>query len=354
MDTERLIRDALQLRAEQAPPEGNVLAALYRPKRSRKPLFLAITAATAAAAVAVVATTVGRPSAEAPPAGQSTTIPTTSAPASTTTTQNGTFRYSPTWLPDGQTERNRYVGADGGVQRVWKHRSKQVDASTFEMFVVLTPGEMQERLRQELANAPAADRVTINGTPAVIRDPSAVMAPKSGDTRPPSQPDGTPPDAEVILNPEPGLYLSLTLWNEPDARAFALRIAESLRPDTTPLRAPVSVGDAVAYQARADGNGGWLVSTSGEIGGVGYGANLSTYIDPPIGNPGVAPVAVTARGVPAEYLGQLNGYLRVDLGPQLHLLVVGSGPGTASVEALIAAAEAIEIEPNPDMSWTAI
>ncbi|PSL58623.1 hypothetical protein B0I31_101844 [Saccharothrix carnea] len=357
MDTEDLIRDALRARAEQTPPAGHVLAALHRPRKSRKPLFLAVTAATAAAAVAVVATTVGRPSAEAP-AAASTTLQTTSTTTTKPTTVAAapldprTLGYSPSWLVDGLTERNRFVDPTGAVQRVWKHSSEQLHTPSLNLLVPKDVA-VQEVLRQQIAGAPAADQVTINGSPALVVDPTKMVLPRPGEPETPetpATPDGTPPDARVVFSPEPGHYVELVLSNAPRARADAIRIAESTRPDQTALGAPVSVGGALAHQARVNSRG-WHVSTTGEIGGVTYGANLSSFVDDPIGNPSVAPVTVTARGVSAEYLGQLVGYLRVDLRPDLHLLVHGPGPGTASAQELIAAAEALTVDVNATGPW---
>jgi hypothetical protein len=352
MGTEDLIQDALRARAEQTPPPGRVLAALHRPRRSRKPLFLAVTAAAAVAAVAVVATTVGRPSAEAPPAGNSS-LTTTTAPTTTTTAAAPldplTTGYSPSWLPDGLVERHRFADAAGSVQRVWKHSGGQVHSPSFEM---LTPKDApgQDQLRRQIAEGAAADKVTINGAEALVVDPTVGGPPRSGETKEPAVPDGTPPDAKVVFAPEPGRYVQLVLSNSAQARAEAIRIAESVRPDPTPLRGPVSIGGAVGHQARVNGQG-WLVSTTGEVNGVTYGANLSNYVDDPVGNPSTAPVAVTARGASAEYLGERGGYLRVDLGPDLHLLIVGQGGNTASAQELIAVAEAVTVDMAAAPSW---
>ena len=338
MGTEDLIRDALRARAEQTPPPGHVLAALHRPRRSRKPLFLAITAATAVAAVAVVATTVGRPSAEAPPAAGST-LPTTSAPTTTTTPAvPQTLGYRPTWVPDGMIERTRWVDQDGNIQRGWSHRVPSGQSGT-PMMELRIPhrDETKQVLRQEILGATGDSQVVIGGARGVITDPGQ---------------DATAPDARVVVNPEPGTYIELVLFNAPDVRAAALRVAESLRPDPTSSRPVLSIGGSTAFDANADGAGEWGVSTTGEIDGVGYSATLRTTPSVPLkGGPGVAPVPVTARGVPGEYIGEQNGYLRLTLGPRQHLMVAGNGPDTASAEALIAAAEAMVIDPNPDMAW---
>ncbi|WP_158849975.1 hypothetical protein [Saccharothrix deserti] len=339
MDTESQIRDALRLRAEQTPPEGNVLAALYRPKKSRKPLFLSLAAATGAvaiAAVAVVTTANIRPSTEA--GAQNTTVPTTTTAA---TNAPATLGYSPTWLPDGMIEGDRIVDLDDRTQRHWVHRvpNGQSDTPMFTL-VIAHSEEGKQALHNRIINASGDSRATVNGKPAQITDP---------------QQDATNPDAEVVLNPEPGVYIQLTLLNAPDVRASALRIAESLRPDPTPARSPMSIGGSVDYTVTVNGEthseGKWSVSTSGEIDGVGYSATLSNNIAPELKGGYGTWVAVTARGLPAEYLATGNGYLRVELAPQRYLLVAGNGPDTKSAEALIAAAEAVEVDLNPDMSW---
>jgi hypothetical protein len=339
MDTEDLIRDALRTRAEQTPPPGHVLAALRRPRRSRKPLFLAVTAATAVAAVAVVATTVGRPAAEAPPAGQGTTLPTTTTKTTATApTAATTLGYSPTWVPDGMVERTRWFDPAQQTQRGWRPLVPSGQSGT-PMLDLRIPYDdsAKQVLRNEIVNATGDASVMIGGKPASITDPAE---------------DTTLPDARVVLNPEPGTYVELTLLNAPDVRATALRVAESLRPDPAPVRPPLSIGGSVAFEASADGTGDWGVSVTGELGGVGYSATLNTKVPVALkGGPGVAPVPVTARGVTGEYIGEQNGYLRLTLGPRRHLLVAGNGPGTASAEALIAAAEALVIDPNPDVAW---
>jgi hypothetical protein len=340
MDTESLIEDALRLRAEQAPPEGNVLAALYRPKRSRKPLFLSLAAATGAvaiAAVAVVTTSNIRPSTEA--GGQNTVVPTTTTTTAATSAPNvpATLGYSPTWLPEGMVERDRMLHWDERTQRGWTHSVPNGQSGTPMLSMAIEHSDAaKQTLHNRIANASGDSRVTINGKPAEITDPRQ---------------DTTNPDAEVVLNPEPGVYIQLTLLNAPDVRASALRIAESLRPDPTPVRAPVSIGGSADYEATAGGDGKWAVSATGEINGVGYSATLNNHLPPNLKNEPRTWVPTTARGVPAEYLGDMNGYLRLQLGPQLHLLIAGNGPNPASMEALVAAAEAIEVEPNPDMSW---
>jgi hypothetical protein len=207
--------------------------------------------------------------------------------------------------------------------------------------MVIERGDAAKQVLQDrITNASGDGRVTINGKPAAVTDP---------------QQDPTVPDAEVVLNPEPGVFIQLTLLNAPDVRSSALRIAESLQPDPTPAGSPVSVGGSVDYEVTDNGEGKWSVSSHGEINGVDYTAALSNNIAPSHkGGPGVAPVPVTARGLPAEYIGEGNGYLRIELAPQRYLLVAGPGPDTKSAEALIAAAEAIEVDPNPDMSWLGV
>jgi hypothetical protein len=347
MDTESQIREALLLRAERTPPEGNVLAALYRPKRSRKPLFLAVTAATGAlavAAVAVLATSTFRTSVDVSPGGQGDNRDTVAGP--TITNGNAevprTLGYSPTWLPENMVERDRMFDWDEKTQRHWSHRVGNGQSDTAMFTMVIEHGDAaKQALQDRITNASADSRVTVNGKPAVITDP---------------QQDATVPDAEVVLNPEPGVFIQFTLLNAPDVRNAALRIAESLRPDPTPSGSPVSVGGSVDYQVTDNGEGKWSVSSNGSIDGVDYSAILSNNIAPSHkGGSGVAPVQVTARGLAAEYIGEGNGYLRVELAPQRYLLVAGHGPDTKSAEALIAAAEEIEVvELNPDMSWLGV
>lgn len=338
-DTESLITDALRLRAEQAPPEGNVLAALYRPRRSRKPLFLAITAATAAAAVAVVTTTVGRPSADVRVGGQ---VATTTAATSAQAGPKGTLTRgsSPTWLPEDFVERSRVIEPGSHTERHWALRGN-AGQSTHPMltFHIEHTEEGKGRLRDEIVNAVPADRVTVNGMPAVVID-----AIEESDEV---------PDVKLVFQPDGSeSYAWILLRNMPDARAAALRIAQSVRPDVVPQRVPLSVGDSKVYSVTADEQGDWIASADGTIDGVGYSATLrNTRATALKGDYGVAPQPVTARGLPAEYLGTGNGYLTIQLNPNAFLLVAGEGPETTPVGKLVAAAEAIVVDPNPDVSW---
>ncbi|WP_447004207.1 hypothetical protein ACRAKI_31925 [Saccharothrix isguenensis] len=224
---------------------------------------------------------------------------------------------------------------------MWKHSSGYVHAPSFELLVP-KDAQGQDALRRQIASCSAADKATINGRAALVVDPT-----KSGTPGPDEDegPDGTPPDAKVILNPAPDRYLQLVLSNAVEARGDAIRIAESLQPDPTSVRGPVSIGGAVAHQAQVTDQGRQL-STTGEVNGTSYGANLGSFVVN-TGSTRVEPVAVTARGASAEYLGARGGYLRVDLGRNLHLLVFGRGPTLASAQELIAVAEAVTVDTAP-------
>lgn len=330
-DTESLIRDALRLRADQAPPEGAVLAALRRPGRSRKPVFLAVTAATAVA-VAVVATTIGRPVAETPPGDRSTTVLTTATTPATVTPIG--LEHSPTWLPDGFVETRRWFGDDVSTLRDWTGRPASAGFPPPRANLVIKQAEAQERdVEQRIAGGPAADRVMVNGAPGLF----------SNDTSGPDESNGT-----LSFTPAPDVYAVLSLYATPDVRATLLRIAESVRPDPTAVRPPLSVGGSSPYLVEVTDKG-WMAQVTGQVDGVAYLAVLGPA---PRGQSKSGfqeqPRPVTARGLPAEYL---VSSLTVRLRPDLYLTVKALDQGVASAEEMIAAAEAVVVDPDPDVAW---
>lgn len=333
-DTESLIRDALRLRADQAPPEGAVLAALRRPKRSRKPVFLAVTAATAAA-VAIVTTMIGRPVAESPPGGHSTTVLTT-ATTPTTVTPIG-LGHSPTWLPDGFVETKRWFGDDVSVQRDWTGRPASTGLPPPRVQLVIKQAEAQERdVEQRIATGPAVDRVMVNDAPGLF----------SNDTSGPNESNGT-----LSFTPAPGVYAVLSVYATLDVRTTLWRIAMSVRPDPTAVRPPLSVGGSAPYLVEVTDEG-WMAQAMGQIDGAGYVAALGTA---PRRQSKTGfqeqPRAVTARGLPAEYLVSSHGSLTVRLSPDLYLTVEALDQGVASAEEMIAVAEAVVVDPDPDVAW---
>ncbi|MFD1148428.1 hypothetical protein [Saccharothrix hoggarensis] len=317
-DTESLIRDALRMRADQAPPPGPVLAALRRPRKSRTSFLLVLAAAATAAVVAVVATAVGRPTAESPPATSveipiEPTIPTVS------------LGFSPTWLPEGFTERQRLVDPATYTRRTWEQGESTAKATNPSLeFTVQPANESTGAMADAIANALEAYRVTVNGAPGVV----------SGATT-------------VLWQPEPEVYLSVTLRNIPDARTTAVRIAESVRPDPGPVRLPVSLGGSRGIQAHGGLPEGWQASTTGVHDGVTYNVLLSRR---PYGFEG-SPTMTTARGLTARYYAADGGHLVVELRPDVHLQVSGIGVRAAGLAELTAAAEAVVVDPEPDLAW---
>jgi hypothetical protein len=272
-----------------------------------------------AAAVAIVATTVSRPTAESPPATSESiliepTIPTVS------------LGYSPTWVPEGFTERQRMIDPDTYNQRTWA-RGEQTAKPTYPYLdLSVQPANASTgALTDLIADAPAADRVTVNGAQGVV----------SGDTT-------------VLWQPEPGVFLSIGLKNTPDARATALRVAESVRPDPEPVRMPVSLGGSRGIQAQAGSPEGWQVLTAGVHDGIGYTVTLRQH---PWDFDGAVPKMFSARGHTARYYTANTGALVVELGPEMYLQVSPAGTKSAGLEQLIAAAEAVVVDPNPDMAW---
>lgn len=310
-DTESLIRDALLRQAERTPPPGGVLAALHRPRRSRKPLFLALATAATATAVAVAVTAIPRPAvtADAPAAEQSTT-----QTQATTTTNPGktvSLEFSVSWIPDGVTERQRNF-SDHGVQRLWGDNAGLTGRTV--NFLVQPDGDLIGRPTDP-----------VNGAPATLTDQGLYW--RVGDR-----------------------LLSVEMKDVPDRQAALRRFAESVRPDPTRFPPPVRAEGLTTWGYRAQDADDWTVGGVIEVGDKKYSIGLATK-----GTPSLWPITTTTpltfQGYPAVYEDGRSSGLTVTLAPK-RLLGIGTLKDVhAPAEELAAVLEKVEYELNPDMSW---
>ncbi|MEU4740072.1 hypothetical protein AB0G02_06330 [Actinosynnema sp. NPDC023658] len=333
--TETLITDALHRRAERTPPPGAVLAALHRPRRTRKPLLLvlATAGATAAAAALVVATVNGPTAGQAPPARQ---LGTTSAPEPVLAADVPTraLEYRPGVVLDGYTERERVIGP-WGTARLYAPGSTE-PGSPLVRFGVLTA--IAGDVGPKVENAPVGDRTTVGGA----------VAAWFGDS--------------LYWNAAPGHVLSVSLEGVTgvDARAEVRRIADSVVPDTTSMRIPFSLNQYPYVEVKGSGAADWTIAGTSDLDDVRYGAELLRTADAPAGS-----TPTTVGGKPAHYTADGFGLLAVQLAPTLQVRVKPDEfktpdgtplpPGLetrhAPVEVLARVAEALVVDTNPDVAW---
>ncbi|MFD7654429.1 hypothetical protein ACFV4N_10675 [Actinosynnema sp. NPDC059797] len=316
--TEKLIAEALRLRAERTPPPGPVLAALHRPRRARKPLFLVLATAGTVAAAVVAVTTVARPPAaeQAPPA---VPITTTERVDPGPTVRTVALEYSPTWLPDGFTQWQR-SNAPHGSERSYQRAGAPNAVASLIGF----------RVHKEAVDALAAsmetalDRVTVAGAPGFFTGGALYW--RVGEDR----------------------FLSVATQEVPDARATALRVAESVRPDDRAVRVPVSFGGSTDFTISDMGTDNWSAQGTAKHEGRDYVVSLSTA--PYLAN---AARELTVRGRPAQYYEVSGGLLNVDLGGGRYLGVSNStsARGVAPPEALAEVAELVVVDPDPQADW---
>ncbi|CAL9332998.1 hypothetical protein SUDANB95_00109 [Actinosynnema sp. ALI-1.44] len=310
-DTESLIRDALLRQAERTPPPGGVLAALHRPRRSRKPLFLALATAATATAVAVAVTAIPRPAVTADaPAGQSvveTPAPTTSAAPDATLS----LEFSVSWVPEGLTERHRSF-SEAGVQRMWGKTMGLAGQSV--RFLVAPGGEL-----------PGTATDPVNGAPASLTENA--MHWRVG-----------------------GRVLSADIQGVPDVQTALRRFAESVRPDPTRFAPPLRGEGLSSLNYLVKDTGDWSIGGVVERGDKKYSLGLDSA-KTPVPWPITTTTQHTVLGHPAVYEDGRYSSLTVTLAPQRLLAVSTLKDVHAPVEELAAVLEEVEYELNPDMSW---
>lgn len=312
-DTESLIRDALLRQAERTPPPGGVLAALRRPRRSRKPLFLALATAATATAVAVAVTAIPRTTvtADAPVAGQSSKE--TPVPTTTSAAPDGTLslEFSVSWVPDGLTERHRtFTGT--GIQRMWGET------------MGLSGKSVRFEVRPDDA-LPGTATDPVNGAPASLTEHTIHW--KLG-----------------------GRLLSADIQGVADGPAALRRFAENVRPDPTRFTPPVRAEGLTSLNYLVMDSGDWTVGGVVEDGGKKYSVGLATK-----NTDALWPITTTTQhtvlGHPAVYEDGRYSSLTVTLAPQRLLGVSTLKDVHVPAEELAAVLEKVEYELNPDMSW---
>ncbi|MGM1064450.1 hypothetical protein [Saccharothrix sp. Mg75] len=315
--TEKLLRDALELRAERTPPPGPVLAALHRPRRSGKPLFLVLaTAATAAAATVAITAVTTRPVAEtAPPAISATS---TSAPGPAVRTVS--LEYSPAWMPPGFVEQLRSYAAYG-VERGYEGPGGSTQVITFGVKF-----QDVEMLTARMAEAAPADRTTVRGAPAFY----------IGDL--------------LYWQPEPTRFLSLSPQGVADPRAVMKSIAESTARDDRPMPVPVSLNGSTGFSLHGTGLDRWTAQAGGEHRGRPYVVSFGSG-DGQVGEPR----RTTALGRPASFYPE-RGVLVVELRPARYLAVQrapGAPDDLGTEDELAEVAGQVTTDPSPRVDWFA-
>ncbi|MEU5694188.1 hypothetical protein [Actinosynnema sp. NPDC020468] len=228
------------------------------------------------------------------------TVPPTTPKPGVSTTPVVPFLYAPTWLPEGYVESERSSSAFGpgaGVKRLWTH--------------------------------PTGATVSF----AVVK-PTDPNFPRTGLY---SGPDGMAEyfelDAEHV-----GV---VGAWG-PDETPTRKRIRESVRPSDGVFRAPAGVAgsEGTAVYGR---DGAWNSVTTYTR--PGHPERFYARLTTDFGFPPEA-VPTTARGLPATVS---YNRIHLELEPGRWLLVEAAWGLTT--EELVALAEEIEIDPNPDLGW---
>jgi hypothetical protein len=344
---ERLIEDALAKQADRAPHPGPVLNALRSPRR-RRPSSWALAVGASATAL-VVAVAVALP-VDAPRTDPGSAVPVSTSQASRS--ERIALRHSPTWLPDGHTERLRSnatgSGPDGGLQRYWL--AVPVDAE----HVGDQPGVRLDVSEPSPGTPIGGEEIGVGGRPgSVVTTASGVL---------------------VMWEAENGDRLQVAVRGLADARAVAVRVAESVRLDATTYAAPLAPGAGRSSGGRGvvvagddpehrlhlisslgdRGNGfPWRATLSSERPGLGEGGE-------PVTARGHAGVFFAPRGQPDEQDPWTPAELLVLLDDGQWLRVTATGyPGadvavertTATRDDLVALAEDVVIDPAADVSW---
>ncbi|QFZ23144.1 hypothetical protein [Saccharothrix syringae] len=317
-DTEKLLTEALRLRAERTPPPGPVLAALHRPRRTRKPLLLVLATAATAAAVVVTVTTVARPAAEpAPPAASIPTTAVDPGPAVPTVP----LEYRPSWVPDGFVEWQRSYASYGSERHY--HRPGADEPLAAQIGFSVRTGDTAQ-LAATMAGAAPEDRTTILGAPGFY----------AGD--------------QLYWQVREDRFLSVTTQGVPDARTVARRFAEHVEPDDRRVRVPLSFAGSTAFTTSELGDPGWSTRVDAEHRGRRYIVALTTMTPAKTGER-----EVTARGRTAWYTETPAGSLSVPMGPGLRLTVSGwdADRGPASAGELVEVADLVVVDPEPQARW---
>ncbi len=372
-DIDDLVRDAVRRQEELAPDPDRIRAALpahaaRRARRHRTMALAAATVAVAAIAVTVPAVVLRDAAGPATPPATNTTGTTdatgATAPSPAPGMATAPLRYRPTWLPDGMAERFREAPVsdranpkltttqlwkstpieDGPVQSahigLYSWRS-DANATTHEPPVAIGEGGQPVGV--------AGHEADVNGRPAHVDDSTVTW-----------QVD----DHTKLMLVSPGMNLP---------EADLLRIARSVRPDTTRLTAPLRADrlpaglapESVAVAGNSPRD--WRATLIAEGKGTQSYVAVSAGIPGTPDNSGAAGETLTVGGRtahlaqvdmedPARPTYRATWELTVELGEGLVLTVRAgtkepTGASTLTREDVIAVAEHVVLDPNPDLGW---
>ncbi|OXM61521.1 hypothetical protein [Amycolatopsis vastitatis] len=311
-ETETLIRESLDRLAARAPDGHAVRDALARAGRQRRPATRL--ALVAAAVVALVAGVV---------AGTQLLTTVDLVPAAS----RPVLGYSPGWLPDGFTEQYREGGPGTAPQvRRWFAGPAEITLSAYSP---VDPEWSQTALKI----ASLGDQILVRGRVAMV----------TGDTGSAALLTWLADETHVLTAHVSGV---------PDARAVAMRVAESVTAKPVGVRGELRFGPLPAglaeRSAAVRGTGpedGSTELTAAAPGGPPVRAAVGA------GSPGVngaAPIVV--RGSHGFFLAPANGKdatVAVRLPSGRWLTVSGAQP-----EAVLAAvADSVQLDPSPDYRW---
>lgn len=360
-DIDDLVRDAVRRQEALAVDPERIRARMpvraARQHRTRRIATLATVGVAAAVAVAVAVPVIALRDPDPGGAGPaaSSTAPTTGPAIPGLAT--GALKYRPTWLPDGMVERFRAIplaaapGPKDTTDRMWK------------------PTSLDDGPDGHLGLASWNFEPSAGDTaePPVIRDDHGNVGDTAGHA--------------VDINGKPGYYGTETVTWQVDAdtklmlygpgtglsEEDMLRIARSVVPDTTELRAPMRL------DWLPDGVSGQFLSVSGDSPSKWssqiFADGDHAYVAVSIGTtpPAAGGEQVTINGRAATLLEDDEddpiraGYrtswrLTMDLGDGRYLAVRGgrvpTRPGTSLTrDDMVRVAENVVPDPSPDLSW---
>jgi len=340
-DIDDLIRDAVRRQEELAVDPDRIRAALpARPARRRRTFALATVGVAVAVAAAVPVIVLREPASGDGPAATPTVV---------AVTPGIPLRYRPTWLPAGFVERSRSVPvvdpapAKVVTDRIWKRTSlDEGEVGHIGLSVWDEAPDRSDGAGDKADTNGGSGRVDINGSPGRYDNDTVTW--QVGNTQ--------------FLLYAPGAGLS-----EDDL----LRVARSVEPDRTSLRAPLRVDwlpDGVSGEfmfVRGDSPAKWEARFFAE-GAAGYvSVSVGTAVVPARGDE----VAVGDRGAhlaevdeedPVQANHRTHWVLSADLGGGRYLTVrVGASPGAVQGplpgDVAIRVAESVVLAPDPDLAW---
>jgi hypothetical protein len=240
-----VIREAVREQERLAAPADRVRAALptraasYARRRRATVGLTAMAAAAAAVAVAVAVPTVLREPAGGGGVAAPPTAASTEDPAADPGLGSVPLRFAPTWLPAGMVERSRFVPVTGtpatksGMVRVWSR--EPLDQESGFVADDAHVGLYASRARPD----PGADHA-----PPVAVDENGQRI-RGGGTVAEVDVDGRPGryyDGMVTWQIDEKTQLMLVAPGVGLSKEDLLRIARSVRPDSTALRSPLRLG----------------------------------------------------------------------------------------------------------------